>query len=949
MTLSAGARLGPYEIVASLGAGGMGEVYKARDARLGRDVALKVLPTQLSDSAQARQRFQREAAAVAALQHPNICTVHDVGETADGQAFLVMELLPGESLHDRLARGPFDVPSLVDTAIALADALESAHAAGIVHRDIKPANIFLAPRGPKILDFGLAKTTPLAAPGVSREDTKPATPMLTDPGSTVGTIAYMSPEQLRGEATDARSDLFSFGLVLYEMATGRPAFGGATSAVIAAAILERTPAPPRTLRADLPASIEQLILKAIEKDRELRYQHASEIRADLQRLKRETESPRPAVDAAAEPARQGARRWLPLVPTAAVVVTAAAAGWFYTHRTARLTDKDTIVLADFRNTTGDAVFDETLRRGLAVQLEQSPFLSLVSDDRIKKTLGLMGQPADARLTPPVAREVCERSGAAAVLDGSIASLGTQYVLGLRASSCRTGDVLDEEQAQAARKEDVLNVLSQIAKTFRTRVGESLATVEKHSTPLEEATTASLEALKAFSTAMQVNMTSGGVAALPLFKRAVEIDPQFAFAWVNLGLAQSGVGEAAASAESTTRGYALRNRASDRERFWIATMYDRQVTGNLEREMQTLRLWADTYPRDTIAHGLMSGFGPHGTGKYELCLDEAHKAMALDPEIIFPYISLISCNLRLERLDQAEREWQRAAAKNSGFRDVAEEGYEIAFLKGDRAGMDRQVAAARSSAGGEEMMSHLEALVLARSGRLQQSATMSGRAIDAAQKAGHAEAAAVYQSAVAVWNAMFGNASEAKRLADAALQRSKGRDVEYAAAFALALAGDASRSQALAADLDTRYPEDTSVRTNYLPALRALAALGAGQPLSAIEQLQIARPYEIADPPINFNSFFGCFYPVFVRGEAYLAAHRGDDAAAEFQRILDHRGLLMGDPLGARARVELGRAWAMTGDATKARAAYDDFFALWKEADAGIPLLTQAKQEYAKLQ
>jgi len=583
-----------------------------------------------------------------------------------------------------------------------------------------------------------------------------------------------------------------------------------------------------------------------------------------------------------------------------------------------------------------------------VQLEQSPFLSLVSDERIRKTLGLMGQKADGRLTADVAREVCERTGSAAMLEGSIAALGTQYVLGLRATNCRTGDVLAEEQAQAARKEDVLNALSQVAKTFRTRVGESLATVEKHSTPLVEATTTSLEALKAYSIAMNVNITAGGVAALPLFKRAVDIDPKFAIAWVNLGLSQSGVGEAAAAAESTTRGYELRNRASERERFWIETMYDRQATGNLERELQTLRLWADAYPRDTIAHGLLAGFGPSGTGKYELCLDEAPKAMALDPEIIFPYLMTVACNLFLDRLDDAERAWQRATRLNTPFLRLPMLGYHLAFLKGDRAGMDRHAAATRGRSGGEEEMSHIESLEISRAGRLQQAANLSRHAVDVAEKAGHKEAAAVYETAAAVWNALFGNASEGRRLAAAALRRSNGRDVEYAAAFALALAGDPSQSQALAADLDKRYPEDTSVRTNYLPALRGLAALRAGAPQSAIDQLEAARAYERANPPINFNSFFGCFYPVFVRGEAYLAQRNGAAAAAEFQRILDHRGLLLEDPLGARVRVELGRALAMSGDVAKAKATYEDFFTLWKDADPGIPLLAQAKAEFANL-
>ena len=502
MGLSSGTRLGPYQIVSLLGSGGMGEVYRARDSRLERDVAIKVLPPRLTDSPQARERFQREARAVAALQHPNICTIHDVGETGDGHAFLVMELLQGQTLQQRLGRGALDIASLVDLGATLADALDAAHRAGIVHRDIKPANIFLTERGPKILDFGLAKAAPRPAGDVSRDATADAG-MLTEEGTTVGTLAYMSPEQLRGEAVDAGTDLFSFGAVLYEMATATPAFAGATNAVISAAILHDTPVPPRVLRADLPGPLNDIILKALEKDRQLRYQHASDLRADLRRFDRDTTASRAAGDRGSTGESRPARRalWKVWAPAAAVILLAiaGAAGYVYAHRAPKLTDKDTIVLADFVNATGDPVFDGTLRQGLSIQLQQSPFLSLVADGRIRKTLALMGRPADTRLTPEVAREVCERIGSTAVLEGSIASLGSQYVVGLRARNCRTGDILDEQQAQAARKEDVLNVLSDAASTFRTRVGESLATVERHSKPLAEATTSSLEALRAFST------------------------------------------------------------------------------------------------------------------------------------------------------------------------------------------------------------------------------------------------------------------------------------------------------------------------------------------------------------------------------------------------------------------------------------------------------------------
>ena len=760
----------------------------------------------------------------------------------------------------------------------------------------------------------------------------------------------MAPEQLRGLPVDARSDLFSFGLVLYELTTGRPAFEGTTGAVIAAAILQQTPASPRSLRGEVPDGLNRVILKAIEKDPDLRYQHASELRADLERLKRDGASSLPAIGPAATRSVDRARRPIAMIAAAAATaIVACVAGYIVLHRPSKLTDKDTIVLADFSNTTGDEVFTETLRRGLAVQLEQSPFLSLISDDRIRRTLGLMGRPADQRLTPEIARDLCERTGSAAMLEGSIAALGTQYVLGLRASRCGSGDVIAEEQAQAARKEDVLNVLSQIAKSFRTRVGESLATIEQHATPLAEATTASLDALKAYSTAWKINGTAGTVVALPLFKRAVDLDPQFAIAWANLGLAYSTIREAALSAESTTRAYELRRRASDPERFFIATMYDRQVTGNLERELQTLTLWAHTYPRDSIPHGLIAGFAANGTGRYELCLEEASKAIALDRELIFPYDSLVGCNLRMDRFDQAERAWQQAASINSPFIGIPQFGYHLAFLKGDQAAMDRQAAAIRRSTGGEETMAHMEGLVLAQAGRLERAANMSRHAASVAEQTGYRESAAIYTAAAAVWHALFGATADARRFADDALRLAKGRDSQYAAAVALAIAGDMARSQSLAADLATRYPEDTSVQTSYLPTLRALASVHAGRPSEAIGLLQAARPYETADPAISFVAFFGALYPVYVRGEAFLSARQGAEAAAEFQKILDHRGLLLADPLGARARLELGRAWALAGDRAKAKAAYEDFLALWKDADSGVPILRQANAEYANLQ
>jgi tetratricopeptide (TPR) repeat protein len=949
MTLPAGTRLGPYEIVAAVGAGGMGEVYRARDTRLEREVAVKVLSRDLTGSRIAHERFQREARTIAALHHPHICAIYDVGETPEHHAFIVMEFLQGETLEVRLRKGPMEIPALLETSLALVDALADAHGAGIIHRDIKPANVFLTVRGPKLLDFGVAKTAPPVAGTNAVTQTGAARPMLTAEGAAVGTLAYMSPEQLRGDEVDARTDLFSLGLVLFEMATGRPAFSGATAAVVSAAILHEQPQAPSKLRPGLPERLDEIVLKTLEKDRALRYARAADLGADLQRLKRDTEAgaiATPAARAAPAPSARSASSWVAAGSLLAIAV--AAVGYFYvlpSPRPAPLTDKETVVLADFVNTTGDPVFDGTLRQGLAIQLQQSPFLSLTSDTRIEQLLRLMGQPAGAKLTPPVARDICERMGGGAVLEGSIASLGAQYVLGVRATGCRSGDVLGAEQEQVARKEDVLHALSDIASRLRVRLGESLATLDEHNRPLPDVSTTSLDALKAFATGLELRVTKGRAAAIEQFKRAVEIDERFAVAHARLGTEYSVSGESALGMTHTTRAYELRDRAADDEKFFIAATYHRQVTGNLALALQAFDLWAQTYPRTFNYHGLASGFVIKGQGRYEECIERAAKAEAADPQSPFGYLNAAACYMYLDRLDDAAEALRRFADRKLAETESILWHFHLAFLRGDDAAMERYFERGQAF---EPKLTHLKALALARTGRLQLAGATTRRAIDLAQNARQLELAAVFQAAPAVWHALMGHVAEARRAAALALDMSTGRDVSYAAAFALALTGELSRAQALLKDLEARYPQDTTVNISYLPALGGLIALKQRKLTEALTALEPALSNEFALPGTAFVASFGSVYPAYVRGQTYLAAERPADAAAEFQKIISRRGLVMEDPMDAIARLQLARALAASGDRARARAAYQDFLSLWANADPDVPILKQAQAEAATL-
>jgi tetratricopeptide (TPR) repeat protein len=727
-------------------------------------------------------------------------------------------------------------------------------------------------------------------------------------------------------------------VVLYEMVTGSRPFDGPTAPVIFDALLNKLPQPVRERNPQVPEEFGRIIGELLEKDRARRYPSAAELRGDLGRLQ--------------SVSLPGAKRkTTPRYAFGAMATLILSAGGFFLWRQAGqaklLTDKDTIVLADFSNTTGDPVFDGTLRQGLTIQLAQSPFLSLISEERIQGTLGLMSRPADTRLTPEIAKEICERTAGAAVLDGSIDRLGSQYVVGLRAKNCRTGEILDQEQVQAAKKEDVLGALSQVAIKFRTKVGESLATVKQHGTPLEEATTSSLEALRAYSAGSKhLNLGHDLPAAVPLLKRAIEIDPKFAMAYASLGLAYGFLGEPALSAENTRKAFELRDRTSDRERFYITATYELQVTGNLEKALQTGELWLQAYPREKTPHGLLGAMVYPTLGKYEKGIEVARQLVEIDPDFPIGYLQLAFNTQFAGRVEDADNVLHRAAERKLEIPELAVQRYDVAFLKGDQAGMDREAALARSAS--DDLVYARQGFVLAYSGRLKEARLMSRRAVDLNQQPDQRGKRALFEIGPALWDSLFGNVAAARKSAVAAANFSNDRDVEYGAAFALALSGESSRARTLSKDLETRFPEDTAVRSFYLPAIRALLELSGGKPSKAIEQLQLARSYEKGIPPSLAPAFIGPLYAVYVRGLAYLAARQGGEAAAEFQKILEGRAIVVSDPIGALAHLQIGRAYAMSGDRTRAKAAYGDFLALWKDADQDIPVLIEARKEYAGL-
>ncbi len=975
--LPANTTISHYRILSRLGVGGMGEVYLAEDTKLRRKVALKLLSAELTKNEDRLRRFEQEAFAASALSHPNILVIHEIG-AEDDMHFIATEFIEGETLRDHIARSKMSLRETLDIAIQTASALAAAHKAGIVHRDIKPENIMLREDGyAKVLDFGLAKLTERGGPSTDTE-ARTVAKVDTDPGTVLGTVNYMSPEQARGKVVDERTDIFSLGVLTYEMVAGRTPFQGESSTDVLAAILDREPAPLARFAHETPSELQRIVSKSLCKNRDERYQTIKDLLIDLKNLREElvfeeklerSISPDSASRAGVttsglaassmtsrisgvqgeqvSPVRttSSAEYIVSQIKThkkgagliaAGLVVFASAAIFFYFNRASALTERDTVLLADFANTTGDGVFDGTLKQALAVQLGQSPFLNILSDERVREALRFMGRPSDERVTNTIAREICQRQGLKAMLTGSIAGLGSHYVITLEAVNTQTGDAIAREQIEADSKEHVLASLGKAASKLREKLGESLASIQRFDAPIEEATTSSLEALRAYSLGIQQLTDTKNREAITLFRRATELDPNFAIAHARLGVAYSNSAQKELAAEATRKAFELRDRASEREKLYIASRYYNEVTGEIDKTIETLELYKRTYSRDGVGFNNL-GVEYLTTGQYEKAFEEFREAIRLEPSRMNQYTNLAGAFSRLGRFDEAKKTCEEALAKRPDFAGAHGALYALAFIQGDASAMQQQLDWAKSRPD-DDSNQGWQVGTARFLGQFARARELQSRSIDRALSRGAKENAAQMITLAAQWNGSSGACQKAGSDTSYALSLARDWITLARASLVLGLCGEAAKAQSLSDELTKRFPKDTIINAVWLPVCRAANELNRGNAAQAIQILQSARSYESA----------AFFWPQYLRGQAYLKEQKGSEAAAEFQKILDHRGQDAVSELYPLAHLGLARAAALAGDTAKSRKAYQDFLAQWKDADPDLPILIEAKKEYEQV-